>query len=237
MGNTPAYPGADADPTGLLQTFRTLHLTHGAHGNLATNQAGSIAAKQAQFMRDIYPETSIAPYLRDLEEERMIGSHLARLGDGFHVIHSIGGTLPLRLDHLVICGSGIYAVDVISDESNVFVRDGMSFVNGAPTQHVANIGTLAAKVAEKLLEVTGKRIAVRPVLVTTGDTNMVDEGQTVVCHLDEFARWLSERPVLMGPAGPAWLYEQMSHDSFWGTPAGLEISEPVAVKKSKRAHR
>ncbi|WP_158268851.1 nuclease-related domain-containing protein [Homoserinimonas hongtaonis] len=147
---------------------------------------------------------------------------LARLADGWKVVHSV----PIRdaesqscVDHLVIGPGGVYAVRAASfSGQDVWVSERSLIVAGHRLPHLRQV-TLAVGQAETALSaavdfpvsVIGVIAVVEPESITvTGRPRDVD-----VVASSQLTRWISRRPVILGPLQIRMMVDAATTESTW----------------------
>jgi hypothetical protein len=110
------------------------------------------------------------------EGEEAVARRLARLPDGWAVLHD----LPLsssgaNLDHLVIGPGGIFALNTKKLTGKVWVGQRMVMHNGRRTSYVPACRREAEKTAALLARATGRTGPVMPVLVVICDELTIKE--------------------------------------------------------------
>ena len=106
---------------------------------------------------------------RGAEGEEAVGRKLAKLGDGWTVLHD----LPLNakgsnLDHLVIGPGGVFALNTKKVRGKIWVGERMVMINGQRTSYLRTARWEARTVASLLSTATGQTVDVRSALVFVG---------------------------------------------------------------------
>ncbi|WP_038044458.1 nuclease-related domain-containing protein [Thioalkalivibrio sp. ALJ3] len=111
-----------------------------------------------------------------LDGEKAVGQYLERLRDrGAHILHDLPGD-GFNVDHVVIHPSGVYAIETKTYSKPakggpqiVFDGDQVRVAGYTPERNpVRQAQACAAWVREQVMELTGKKVPVRPVVVFPG---------------------------------------------------------------------
>ena len=197
--------------------------------DLSKNQAGQSARKRAMELRKEAPIRSVlARLLGSPREERdwSVGAdgeeevawRLRKLGEGWHVIHSVPvGEKGADIDHLAIGPAGVFTLNTKNHSKNrVTVTHGGVYVNGQRTDHLRN-SRFEANRTNKLLSAACGNVQVHPVLVImAADFKIKSEPTDVnVVGRKSIARWLATRPVVLTPERVEEIFEFARRDTTW----------------------
>ena len=107
--------------------------------------------------------------------ERAVGQYLDLLREkGFKILHDIVSD-SFNIDHVIICTKGIFLIDTKTiskkDKDNIVMFDGETvLINGFKPDRdpVRQVTALSSWLREKVKEITGKDMFIRPVVVFPG---------------------------------------------------------------------
>lgn len=152
----------------------------------------------------------------DGEEE--VALRLRKLGDGWHVIHSVPvGENGADIDHVVIGPAGVFTLNTKNHSKHrVTVTQGGVYLNGRRTEYLRN-SRYEAKRSKKLLTAACGNVEVQPVIVImAADLKVKSEPTDVnVVGRKRIARWLTTRPALLTPVRVDEIFEQARRDRTW----------------------
>jgi Nuclease-related domain len=231
-------------------TGQTAEMTNGVVGgdepgwqDLSKNRAGQSARKRAVELRKEAPIKSVlARVLGSPREERdwAVGAdgeeevawRLRRLGDGWHVIHSVPvGEMGADIDHVVIGPAGVFTLNTKNHSKHrVTVTQGGVYVNGQRTEYLRN-SRFEAKRANKLLTAACGDVDVQPVIVImAADIKIKTEPTDVnVVGRRSIARWLRKRPAVLTPERVEEIFEQARRDTTWKPEPDHRVIEPSEI--------
>lgn len=198
--------------------------------DLATNKPGQAVLEKAEELRRAAPvKTFVARVLRVHTDERAfrvgasgevaVGRRLQRLGEGWHVIHSVPvGDKDTDIDHVVIGPPGVFTVNTKNHSGrNVWVHTHAFKVSGH-NQHYLRKSRAEAKRAAKLLSAAcGFSVPVEPIIVVLS-AKLTVKGQprdVSVGGPRTICRWLTSRPPVLSPEAIEDIYEHARRDVTW----------------------
>lgn len=99
--------------------------------------------------------------------EIVVGHELARLPNGWHVLHAVPAGAAADIDHLVIGPPGVFVINTKRHpDKRVTVGSHVVWIGGSPAQgYQAHLLSRTVKVAHALEPLLGERDVVRPLLV------------------------------------------------------------------------
>lgn len=141
----------------------------------ARKKAEELRAEQSTFIRVaaavLGVHTDERAWRKGAEGEEHVGKRLARLPDGWQVLHDLTiGTQGANLDHLVIGPPGVFTINTKYQSGRVTVYDRAILHNGHKTAYIPKALAEARKVQRGISRVVGREIAARGVLVFVGAT-------------------------------------------------------------------
>ncbi len=153
--------------------------------------------------------------------ELEVARRLERLGDGWHVLHSVPvGTAGSDLDHVVIGPGGVFTINTKHHRgASVWVGARRILVNGQRTDHLRNAEHEANRTAKLLSTATRMPLEATPVLAIVGARRLTVRerpARVVVLPADALARWLRGRPVVLAPEEVGRLVASAALPSTWG---------------------
>jgi hypothetical protein len=151
--------------------------------DLAANAAGEGIARHGDELRRSHRtksflgrllgvQTEDAAYRKGAEGEQLVGKQLAKLGPGWHVLHSIPiGSKGTDIDHLVIGPAGSFSLNTKNHcRGHVTVYADGVVVNRRQTRYLEASRSEARKVSRILERVVGYPVDVTPVVVVIADS-------------------------------------------------------------------
>jgi hypothetical protein len=151
--------------------------------DLAANAAGEGIARHGDELRRSHRtksflgrllgvQTEDAAYRKGAEGEQLVGKQLAKLGPGWHVLHSIPiGSKGTDIDHLVIGPAGSFSLNTKNHQGGhvTVYADGV-VVNRRQTRYLEASRSEARKVSRILERVVGYPVDVTPVVVVIANS-------------------------------------------------------------------
>jgi hypothetical protein len=151
--------------------------------DLAANAAGEGIARHGDELRRSHRtksflgrllgvQTEDAAYRKGAEGEQLVGKQLAKLGPGWHVLHSIPiGSKGTDIDHLVIGPAGSFSLNTKNHQGGhvTVYADGV-VVNRRQTRYLEASRSEARKVSRILERAVGYPVDVTPVVVVIADS-------------------------------------------------------------------
>ena len=180
------------------------------HRDLGSQVAGQAVAEQAQAAREAAPvKTLVARVLGVHTEERAwrvgaqgekkVAARLARLPEGWHVLHAVPvGNRGSDIDHVVIGPAGVFTINAKHHpNANVWVGGNTFMVNGRKVPYVRNSRHEAQRASRLLSEAAGREVKVRGVIAVVGAhkgfTVKEQPSDVTVVTRKRLARWLQDQ--------------------------------------------
>ena len=180
--------------------------------DLAVNRPGQSVRKLALEHRQAAPvKTFIARVLQvhsnerawrvGAEGEEEVARRLARLREGWRVLHSVPvGEKDSDIDHVVIGPPGVFTLNTKNHvRSNVWVTDTVFMVNGQKQQYFRNSRYEAKRASGLLSAACGFEVPVEPIVVVMA-ARLTVKSQPTDVHVvarKRIPKWLTgQRPIL-----------------------------------------
>jgi hypothetical protein len=205
--------------------------TSAPNEDLADRRPGQGIAEQAQQLRRTQPVLSAlrrvlriyvgdGAYRKGAKGERLVAKRLAKLGDAWHVLHSIpigdGGT---DIDHVVIGPGGVFTLNAKNHLGHrVWVHTRAFRVDGVPkNEYLRASRSEAEKASRRLSAACGFPVLAVGVIVVLADDLTIEEmpEQTPVIARKRIAHWLSSQPVHLGQSEVQAIFEAARSPSTW----------------------
>ena len=198
--------------------------------DLSENRAGQSARKRAVELRKEAPVKSVLARLlgapreeRDwsvgADGEEEVAWRLRKLGDGWHVIHSVPvGEKGADIDHVVIGPAGVFTLNTKNHSKHrVTVTEGAVYVNGQRTDYLRNSRFEAQRACKFLSASCNGEVTVQSVIVVmAADLRTKSEPTDVyVVGRKSIAQWLTRRPAVLTPERVGEIFEQARRDTTW----------------------
>jgi hypothetical protein len=199
--------------------------------DLAANVAGAAArAKRDEINAQAPVRNLVARVLGVTTEERAwrvgakgeekVGGELAKLGDGWHVLHAVEvGHHGSDIDHVVIGPAGVFSLNTKRHPAGkVWVGERMVMVNGHRTDYLRNSRFESARAARLLSGACGRPVPVAAVIVTVDLDALAIKQMPNDVHVTtrrELLRWLRSRPPVLDPGAVADVYRVARLDVTW----------------------
>lgn len=156
--------------------------------------------------------------------EQIVAKRLAKLGDGWRVLHAIPvGDRGADIDHLAIGPPGVFSINTKNHlEKKVWVSEKVVMVNGQRTDHLRNSRHEAERAARLLSAARGVAVVVEPMLVLLArDLTVKSSPPDVhVAPARGLHRRLQKRPVRLAPADVEALFEVARRERTWQPRSG-----------------
>lgn len=166
----------DAETTTPDPAYESLTLRHRAPAYAVMQEALRVQAgakplgRSAQFFgrSPLHPDAR-SWYLGAIGEIA-VARELAKLGEGWHVLHAVPvGSGDADIDHVVVGPGGVFTINSKHHgEKRVFVGGNAMKINGQDTDHIRNSRYEARRAARLLSAATGSPIEVTPIIVVVG---------------------------------------------------------------------
>ncbi len=152
--------------------------------------------------------------------EELVAKELARLPEGWHVLHSIRvGDSGADIDHLVIGRAGVFSLNTKHHRNaSIWVARNVFMVNGQRQPYIRNSRHEAERVARILSRACGTRVDVRGVVVVVNtDSFTIKEPPVDVKVLSrlQLRRWLREQSWVLDEASVERIFEAARRSSTW----------------------
>ncbi|GLI27712.1 hypothetical protein ARHIZOSPH14_19540 [Agromyces rhizosphaerae] len=222
-------------------------------GELAQRRpAASVIAECLREQASVPPNTAVqrffgvSPVGRAAEPwyvgalgELEVARRLERLGDGWHVLHSVPvGTAGSDLDHVAIGPGGVFTINTKHHRgASVWVGARRILVNGQRTDHLRNAEHEANRTAKLLSTATRMPLEATPVLAIVGARRLTVRERpprVVVLPADVLVRWLRRRPGVLAPEEVGRLVASAALPSTWGQSGGVVEADHDAFERLRR---
>lgn len=156
---------------------------------------------------------------RGAEGEEEVAFQLRKLGDGWHVIHSVPvGTGDTDIDHVVIGPPGVFTLNTKNHlGGRVSVNANAVYVNGTYQPYIAKSRAEGKRATKLLTAANGRDVAVHPVIVImASDLRIKDspDGVTVIGRR-RIAKWLADHPPILTRDAVDTIYAVARKRSTW----------------------
>lgn len=157
--------------------------------------------------------------------EKLVGNELARLGEGWHVLHSIPvGDNGSDIDHLVIGPAGVFSLNAKHHfDSSIWVAGNVFMVNGRRQPSLRNSRHEAHRVGKLLSAACKMPIGARGVIVVVNADSLTIKEQPVgvdVLYRRQLRRWLEKQPVLLETTSVEQIFDVARRSSTWAQLSG-----------------
>ena len=219
-------PAAQVQPTAPTYVPVTPESGH----DLADNRPGQGARQRALAAKRAAPvKTAIARALGIKTEERdwrvgadgeeEVARRLAKLGNGWHVIHSVPvGNGGSDIDHVVIGPPGVFTLNTKNHRTaKVWVAERAFMVNGQKVPYLRNSRFEGARASKLLSRACQFNIVVEPIIVVIA-AELTIKAQPPDVHVvrrRRIAKWLASRPPILTPEGVQIVYDQARRHETW----------------------
>ena len=199
--------------------------------DLAANVAGAAArAKRDEVNAQAPVRNLVARVLGVKTEERAwrigakgeekVGTELAKLGDGWHVLHAVEvGQHGSDIDHVVVGPAGVFTLNTKRHPAGkVWVGERMVMVNGHRTDYLRNSRFESARAARLLSGACGRPVPVAAVIVFVDLDALTIKQMPSDVHVAtrrELLRWLRSQPPVLDPGVVADVYRFARLDVTW----------------------
>jgi hypothetical protein len=214
--------------------------------DLASNQPGQAGRERAAAL---YSQWRQNPLLRRLASSRseeqearrtvagqvFVARQLARLGDSWHVLHTIPEMQDqAAIDHLLVGPGGVFAINSrLQADKTVWLGGDTLMANGERINPVRDSLADAERASELLSIAVGFEVRVTGLVIIVGD-NRFDvrcrqrDSSVHVTTPRPVVRWLRHRPVEWTDFGIERIYNAARRSTTWtATPAEPALTEPA----------
>ena len=180
-------------------------------GDLVHRRPGQGVSEEARSLRRATPVLSAlrrllrvyvgdGAYRKGARGERIVGKRLTKLGEEWHVLHSIPiGDRGTDIDHLVIGPGGVFTLNAKNHLGHrVWVHTRAFRVDGvSKTEYLGASRSEASKTSRRLSAASGFPVLATGVIVVLADDLKIAgmPEQTPVIARKQIAQWLSSQPV------------------------------------------
>ncbi len=156
---------------------------------------------------------------RGAEGEEEVAFQLRKLGDGWHVIHSVPvGTGDTDIDHVVIGPPGVFTLNTKNHlGGRVSVNAKAIYVNGTYQPYIAKSRAEGKRAAKLLTAANGRDVRVHPVIVVMANDLRIKgspDGVTVIGRR-RIAKWLVDQPPILTSGAVDEIYAVARRRSTW----------------------
>lgn len=198
--------------------------------DLSHNRAGQAVRERAVDLRGEAPvktfvarvfgvHTDERAYRVGADGEEAVAWRMRKLGDGWHVIHSVPvGEKGSDIDHVVIGPAGVFTLNTKNHSSKkVWVAEKAFLVSGQKTNYLRNSRHEAARASKLLTDACGFDVPVKPIIVVmAAELNIKAQPADVhVVPRKRIGKWLQRRPSTLSPPAVESIYEMARRDTTW----------------------
>jgi len=155
----------------------------------------------------------------DGEEE--VAWRMRKLGDGWHVIHSVPvGEKGSDIDHVVIGPAGVFTLNTKNHlRKKVWIAEKAFMVSGQKTNYLRNSRREASRASKLLTAAYGYDVPVEPIIVVIAAELSITAQPTDVHVIarKRIGKWLQRRPSTLSPSSVEAIYEMARRDTTWRT--------------------
>ena len=200
--------------------------------DLSKNRAGQAVRERAVELRAEAPvktfvarvfgvHTDERAYRVGADGEEGVAWRLRKLGDGWHVLHSVPvGEKESDIDHVVIGPPGVFTLNTKNhSRKKVWVAEKAFMVSGQKTNYLRNSRHEAARASKLLTASCGFDVQVEPIIVVIA-AELTIKAQPTDVHVvarKRIGKWLERRPATLSPAAVEAIYEMARRDTTWRT--------------------
>ena len=153
----------------------------------------------------------------DGEEE--VGRRLAKLGDGWRVLHAVPvGERGSDIDHVVIGPPGVFTLNTKNHPGkNIWVAERTFMISGQKTDYLRNSIFEGRRVTKLLSRSCGFDVPVEPVIVVMAAklTVKAQPMGVLVVGRKGLVKWLKSLPATLTPEGVAEIYQRARSTATW----------------------
>ena len=200
--------------------------------DLSQNRAGQAVRERAVELRSEAPvktfvarvfgvHTDERAYRVGADGEEEVAWRMRKLGDGWHVLHSVPvGEKDSDIDHVVIGPPGVFTLNTKNhSRKKVWVAEKAFMVSGQKTNYLRNSRHEAARTSKLLTTACGFDVQVEPIIVVIA-AELTIKAQPADVHVVArklIGKWLERRPATLSPVAVAAIYEMARRDTTWQT--------------------
>lgn len=198
--------------------------------DLSQNRAGQAVRERAVELRAEAPvktfvarvlgvHTDERAYRVGADGEQEVAWRMRKLGDGWHVLHSVPvGEKDSDIDHVVIGPPGVFTLNTKNhSRKKVWVAEKAFMVSGQKTNYLRNSRHEAARASKLLTTACGFDVQVEPIIVVIA-AELTIKAQPADVHVvarKRIGKWLERRPETLSPAAVEAIYEMARRDTTW----------------------
>ena len=198
--------------------------------DLSQNRAGQAVRERAVELRAEAPvKTFVARVLGVHTDERAyrvgadgeeeVAWRMRKLGDGWHVIHSVPvGEKGSDIDHVVIGPAGVFTLNTKNhSRKKVWIAEKAFMVSGQKTNYLRNSRHEASRASKLLTAACGYDVPVEPIIVVIA-AELTIKAQPTDVHViarKRIGKWLQRRPSTLGPSSVEAIYNMARRDTTW----------------------
>lgn len=154
--------------------------------------------------------------------EIAVGRLLAKLPEGWHVLHAVPvGKGSSDIDHVVIGPGGVFTINTKNHSGQkVWVAGRTFMVAGQKQQHIRHAEHEAERAGRLLAAAADAQITVTPVVVVVDPQSLTireKPATVVVLSATQLVRWLKKRPPVFTPEQVSWLLRAADLPATWHT--------------------
>ena len=155
--------------------------------------------------------------------EELVARQLKKLGQRWHVLHSIAvGNNGSDTDHLVIGRGGVFVLNSKHHKgAKIWVAGNVFMVNGQRHPYIRNSRHEAVRVSRILSKASGMAVSVRGVIVVVnaGSFTIKEQpGDVYVVKRRRLRRWLEQQPEELEKVSVEAIFEVARRSSTWRVP-------------------
>ena len=200
--------------------------------DLSQNRAGQAVRERAVELRADAPvktfvarvfgvHTGERAYRVGADGEEEVAWRMRKLGEGWHVIHSVPvGEQDSDIDHVVVGPPGVFTLNTKNhSRKKVWVAEKAFMVSGQKTNYLRNSRHEAARASKLLTAACGFDVQVEPIIVVIA-AELTIKAQPADVHVvprKRIGKWLERRPPALSPAAVTAIYEMARRDTTWRT--------------------
>jgi hypothetical protein len=198
--------------------------------DLALNRAGATLRQKSAEIKDAYParvflakvlgvHNSERAWRRGAMSEEEVASRLERLGNGWHVIHSVPvGANDADIDHVVIGPPGVFTLNTKNHlGKKVTVYEKVVYVNGTKQFYITNSRHEGKRSTKLLSAACDFPVTVMPVIVIMASQLAVKKqpDDVAVVSRRKIASWLADQASRPSPSQVESIYAAARRRPTW----------------------
>lgn len=201
--------------------------------DLATNAAGAAARAKRQEVNGHAPVWNLVARVLGVKTderawrvgakgEEKVGHELAKLPDGWHVLHAVPiGERRSDIDHVVICPRGVFTLNTKNHpEGSVSVYERAVWVNGLSTSYLHNSLFEAKRVAKILSETCATPVMAQAAIVFVDPARFTHKGSPPDVHVTTrkmLRTFLMQQPQRLTPSQVEHIFTVARRSTTWQT--------------------